>query len=260
MAHLRLFGPAREAAGVARADIAGSYRRAGADRGRVPLRRRVHRAWLATSRIWVNGESATACASRWPTTTRWPSSRRCRADDGGRTVWPEGGRLTHVDEHGKAHMVDVTGKVPTLRIAEARCSVRTTADVSAVLADPAVGSDLLEAARFSGILAAKTDVVPRPPLPPDPPRRRGRRRPSGCGRFSDHRRGHHHRPHRGGDGGPHRLHGRRPGVAPAVCSTSIRSPPSKSSPCGARPVAAQARGSAPRTARCGQQDESSLPR
>ena len=67
----------------------------------------------------------------------------------------EGGRLTHVDEHGKAHMVDVTGKVPTLRIAEARCSVRTTADVSAVLADPAIGSDLLESARFSGILAAK---------------------------------------------------------------------------------------------------------
>jgi cyclic pyranopterin phosphate synthase len=65
------------------------------------------------------------------------------------------GRLTHVDEHGKAHMVDVTGKDPTLRIAEARCSVRTTADVSKVLADPTVGPDLLESARFSGILAAK---------------------------------------------------------------------------------------------------------
>jgi cyclic pyranopterin monophosphate synthase len=52
----------------------------------------------------------------------------------------EDGRLTHVDEHGKAHMVDVTGKMATLRIAEARCSVRTSADVSAILADPAVGS------------------------------------------------------------------------------------------------------------------------
>ena len=74
----------------------------------------------------------------------------------------QGARLTHVDEHGKAHMVDVTGKVPTLRIAEARCSVRTTADVSAMLADPAVGSDLLEAARFSGVLAAKktSSLVP----------------------------------------------------------------------------------------------------
>jgi cyclic pyranopterin phosphate synthase len=66
-----------------------------------------------------------------------------------------GGRLTHVDEHGKAHMVDVTGKAPTLRIAEARCSVLTTADVSKVLADPAVGTGLLETARFAGILAAK---------------------------------------------------------------------------------------------------------
>jgi cyclic pyranopterin phosphate synthase len=65
-----------------------------------------------------------------------------------------GTRLTHVDEHGKAHMVDVTAKAPTLRIAEARCSVRTTADVTEVLADP-TGPDLLEAARFTGILAAK---------------------------------------------------------------------------------------------------------
>jgi len=65
------------------------------------------------------------------------------------------GRLTHVDEHGKAHMVDVTGKVPSLRVAEARCSVRTSADVARVLADPVNGADLLETARFAGILAAK---------------------------------------------------------------------------------------------------------
>jgi len=65
------------------------------------------------------------------------------------------GRLTHVDEHGKAAMVDVTGKPLTRRVAEARCSVRTTADVAVVLADPAVGADLIESARFSGILAAK---------------------------------------------------------------------------------------------------------
>lgn len=65
------------------------------------------------------------------------------------------GRLTHVDEHGKAQMVDVTGKVPTLRIAEARCSVQTTADVTKMLGDPAIGPDLLVEARFVGILAAK---------------------------------------------------------------------------------------------------------
>lgn len=65
------------------------------------------------------------------------------------------GRLTHVDEHGKAHMVDVTGKPLTRRVAEARCCVRTSADVAAVLVDPAGVTDLIEAARFSGILAAK---------------------------------------------------------------------------------------------------------
>ncbi|HWD52202.1 MAG TPA: cyclic pyranopterin monophosphate synthase MoaC [Acidimicrobiales bacterium] len=66
-----------------------------------------------------------------------------------------GGRLTHVDEHGKAHMVDVTGKTPTRRAAEARCGVRTSADVAALLADPRDAADLIESARFSGMLAAK---------------------------------------------------------------------------------------------------------
>lgn len=65
------------------------------------------------------------------------------------------GRLTHVDEHGKAHMVDVTGKPPTRRVAEARGRVRTSADLPAVLGDPAGVAELIESARFSGILAAK---------------------------------------------------------------------------------------------------------
>ena len=65
------------------------------------------------------------------------------------------GRLTHVDEHGKAHMVDVTGKTPTRRVAEARCCVRTSANMAALLADPMEAADLIETARFSGMLAAK---------------------------------------------------------------------------------------------------------
>ena len=65
------------------------------------------------------------------------------------------GRLTHIDEHGHAHMVDVTGKPPTRRAAEARCSVRTTADVTALLVELPGDIDLVEAARFSGIQAAK---------------------------------------------------------------------------------------------------------
>ena len=67
--------------------------------------------------------------------------------------------LTHVDEQGKAHMVDVTGKPETCRIAEARCTVRTTADVAELLADPPEGSDLLASARFAGIMAAKQTAV-----------------------------------------------------------------------------------------------------
>jgi cyclic pyranopterin phosphate synthase len=65
------------------------------------------------------------------------------------------GRLTHVDEHGKAHMVDVTHKRPTRRVAEARCCVRTSADMAAMFADPLEAADLIESARFSGMLAAK---------------------------------------------------------------------------------------------------------
>ncbi len=65
------------------------------------------------------------------------------------------GGLTHVDEHGKAHMVDITGKPATHRIAEARCLVRTVADVTRLLSDPPGGADLIASARFAGIMAAK---------------------------------------------------------------------------------------------------------
>jgi cyclic pyranopterin phosphate synthase len=63
--------------------------------------------------------------------------------------------LTHVDEHGKAHMVDVTGKIPTRRVAEARCCVHTSTDMATLLADPLEAACLIESARFSGMLAAK---------------------------------------------------------------------------------------------------------
>jgi cyclic pyranopterin monophosphate synthase len=72
---------------------------------------------------------------------------------------PEGeGRLTHVDEHGRAHMVDVTGKEATRRLAEARCRVTTTADPGQVLAESSAspdGMDLLASAQVAGVMAAK---------------------------------------------------------------------------------------------------------
>ena len=68
---------------------------------------------------------------------------------------PGAPRLTHIDEHGRAHMVDVSAKPVTRRVAEARCSVRSVGDVRAVLARPPGGADLVETARIAGIMAAK---------------------------------------------------------------------------------------------------------
>jgi cyclic pyranopterin phosphate synthase len=64
-------------------------------------------------------------------------------------------RLTHIDEHGKAHMVDVTGKGVTRRVAEARCTVVTPAEGAAVLASRPGAHDLVEMARSAGVQAAK---------------------------------------------------------------------------------------------------------
>ena len=43
--------------------------------------------------------------------------------------------FTHLDSAGHAHMVDVTGKQPTVRTATARGFVRCSADVIAALRD-----------------------------------------------------------------------------------------------------------------------------
>ena len=56
------------------------------------------------------------------------------------TARPDGGtdaagRLTHLDEHGQAHMVDVTAKPLTRRLAVARCAVVTTVDATAALGE-----------------------------------------------------------------------------------------------------------------------------
>ena len=72
------------------------------------------------------------------------------------------GALTHLDEHGHAHMVDVTAKPLTRRVAVARCAVVTTVDAVAVLANAGNGLDPVEAARVAGIQGAKqtSSLVP----------------------------------------------------------------------------------------------------
>jgi cyclic pyranopterin monophosphate synthase len=73
--------------------------------------------------------------------------------------------LTHVDERGKARMVDVTAKEETLRRAVARCVVRTS-----VPTDTLSDAWLTGCARVAGIQAAKATATLIPlchPLPID---------------------------------------------------------------------------------------------
>ena len=65
--------------------------------------------------------------------------------------------FTHLDAAGRAHMVDVTAKQPTVRTATARGFVRCSADVIAALRDGTVPKgDVLAVARIAGIQAAKS--------------------------------------------------------------------------------------------------------
>jgi cyclic pyranopterin monophosphate synthase len=71
------------------------------------------------------------------------------------------GGLTHIDAHGRARMVDVTGKAPTHRQAIARCVVSTTrAAIASMTGGPE--NEVLASARVIGIQAAKRtpDLVP----------------------------------------------------------------------------------------------------
>lgn len=62
------------------------------------------------------------------------------------------GELSHIDEHGRASMVDVTGKAMTLRRAEARAVVVGVGDLSTLAGGQ---QELLGAARVAGLHAAK---------------------------------------------------------------------------------------------------------
>ena len=71
--------------------------------------------------------------------------------------------LTHLDEHGKARMVDVGGKPETARVAVAAGRIRMSADALSAIRDGAVPKgDVLAAARIAGIMAAKktAELIP----------------------------------------------------------------------------------------------------
>ena len=66
----------------------------------------------------------------------------------------------HLDSAGRAHMVDVTAKQPTVRTATARGFVRCSADVVAALRDgSAPKGDVIAVARIAGIQAAKSTAA-----------------------------------------------------------------------------------------------------
>jgi len=65
-------------------------------------------------------------------------------------------RLTHLDEQGRAQMVDVGRKPVTERVCVARAQVRMGAETLAAIADGKVPKgDVFATARLAGILAAK---------------------------------------------------------------------------------------------------------
>ena len=72
-------------------------------------------------------------------------------------------RLTHVDESGKAHMVDVGGKPETERVAVARGEVHLQLKTLAMINQGLMKKgDVLTVAQVAGIMAAKrtADLIP----------------------------------------------------------------------------------------------------
>ena len=71
--------------------------------------------------------------------------------------------FSHFDEEGRAVMVDVSGKLPTLRTAAACAQVRMSPETLAlVLEGRAAKGDVFAGARLAGIAAAKKtpDLIP----------------------------------------------------------------------------------------------------
>lgn len=70
-------------------------------------------------------------------------------------------KLSHYDAAGRARMVDISSKAPSLRTASAHAFVRLTPAVLKSLPENPKG-DPLEVARIAGILAAKrtSDLIP----------------------------------------------------------------------------------------------------
>ena len=72
-------------------------------------------------------------------------------------------QLTHLDEQGRAHMVDVGGKPDTPRRAIAKGEVHLSAETLALIVSGNVGKgDVFAVARIAGLMAAKktSELIP----------------------------------------------------------------------------------------------------
>ncbi|KAI2630744.1 molybdenum cofactor biosynthesis prote [Hypoxylon sp. NC1633] len=90
---------------------------------------------------------------------------RCLSHSGPRLVAEhDAARLTHVSESGSAHMVSISDKTATKRLAKAACSVHFTNDTVCKLIkeNQIKKGDVLGVARVAGIMAAKrtSDLIP----------------------------------------------------------------------------------------------------
>ncbi len=73
------------------------------------------------------------------------------------------GKLSHLDDKGQAHMVDVSAKDVTSRSATARARVLAdAATIALITSGSAKKGDVLATARIAGIMAAKrtSDLIP----------------------------------------------------------------------------------------------------
>lgn len=72
-------------------------------------------------------------------------------------------KLTHLDEHGAARMVDVSAKPPTAREAQAEAFILLSPEAyETALSPQAPKGDVLATARLAGIMAAKrtSELIP----------------------------------------------------------------------------------------------------
>ena len=90
-------------------------------------------------------------------------SAQTHAHDSGDLHAGPAGRLTHLDEAGHAHMVDVADKAVTHRRARAACAVHAMPSTIDLIASGDIPKgDVLATARIAGIMAAKrtSELIP----------------------------------------------------------------------------------------------------